>query len=78
MSGTSLSIEKSYLRLTSAPDPKTVRPLRILMMSLDNVKAKWKTDEDYIFALDQLKAIRQDLGTLQSIKEFWSSVVLYN
>ncbi|CAG8765330.1 5523_t:CDS:2, partial [Acaulospora morrowiae] len=39
--GTCTQLEKSYLRLTAAPDPSTVRPLRILKRTLEFLKAKW-------------------------------------
>ena len=67
--GTSEELEKKYLRLTSAPDPATVRPERVLELSLAHVKRK--LDENgaasYEWASDQLKAIRQDL-TVQHVK----------
>ncbi|KAJ2327546.1 hypothetical protein GGI00_004434, partial [Coemansia sp. RSA 2681] len=39
--GTCTKLEKSYLRLTSAPDPAVVRPLPILRQTLDLLKHKW-------------------------------------
>lgn len=65
--GLSTRLEKSYLRLTSAPDPKTVRPLPILQQTLELLKKKWRTEAHYAYVCDQFKSMRQDL-TVQRIK----------
>lgn len=46
LAGTCKSLEKRYLRLTSAPEPSTVRPLSVLKLSLKHVCDKWKANRD--------------------------------
>ncbi|XP_031505078.1 SAC3 family protein A isoform X1 [Nymphaea colorata] len=62
--GTCQEIEKRYLRLTSAPDPATVRPEEVLVKALEMVQSSQK---NYLYKCDQLKSIRQDL-TVQRIR----------
>ncbi|WCJ19445.1 SAC3/GANP/Nin1/mts3/eIF-3 p25 family [Euphorbia peplus] len=61
--GTCQEIEKRYLRLTSAPDPSTVRPEEVLEKALVMVQ---NSQKNYLYKCDQLKSIRQDL-TVQRI-----------
>ena len=67
LKGFSTKLEKPYLRLTTAPRTSTIRPLRILKLALENVKEKYAESDDYEFACEQLKSIRQDL-TVQHIE----------
>ena len=65
--GTCETLEKKYFRLTSAPNPATVRPLPILEKTLELLKKKWKSDNNYSYVCDQFKSLRQDL-TVQHIR----------
>uniref|UniRef100_A0A6B2L178 SAC3/GANP/THP3 conserved domain-containing protein n=1 Tax=Arcella intermedia TaxID=1963864 RepID=A0A6B2L178_9EUKA len=65
--GTCQKLEKTYLRLTSAPDPSVVRPEPVLKQALEMVKDRWKKNEDWQWCCEQMKSIRQDL-TVQQIK----------
>lgn len=66
--GTCKSLEKSYFRLTSAPDPSTVRPQPVLEDALQRLLERMEAGkENYFYAQDQLKAIRQDC-TVQHIR----------
>ncbi|KAG9259049.1 SAC3/GANP/Nin1/mts3/eIF-3 p25 family-domain-containing protein [Emericellopsis atlantica] len=72
--GTCETLEKRYLRLTSAPVPSKVRPERILRQTLELLKKKWRKEGNYSYICDQFKSMRQDL-TVQHIKnEFTVSV----
>ena len=66
--GTCKTLEKRYLRLTSAPDPVLVRPEPILSQWLDQLTKLWtKREKDWKYIEDQMRAIRQDL-TVQNLR----------
>lgn len=69
--GTCQTLEKDYLRLTSAPRPELVRPKPILEKHLANLVSERQDVEhrrDYLWFCSQLKALRQDL-TVQHIRD---------
>jgi hypothetical protein len=65
--GTSTDLEKSYLRLTTFPKPENVRPLAVLTKSLAHIKSRFIKTEDFAWANEQLKSVRQDV-TVQQIR----------
>ena len=66
--GTCRTLEKSYFRLTSAPDPALVRPPSILAAHMKNLEiAVRQKSRDYKWLSDQVRAVRQDL-TVQGVK----------
>lgn len=72
--GYSTDLEKRYLRLTSAPDPASVRPLHVLKQTLELLKKKWKDEQNYSYICDQFKSMRQDL-TVQHIQNDFTVLV---
>lgn len=49
------------LNVSQAPDPGTIRPLEVLKRTLEELKKKWRQTNDYRWACDQFKSLRQDL-----------------
>jgi hypothetical protein len=46
-------LEKSYFRLTTVPDPTTVRPEEVLKKSLKMIKKKWAANSVEYLYVDQ-------------------------
>ncbi|KAI0890293.1 SAC3/GANP/Nin1/mts3/eIF-3 p25 family-domain-containing protein [Annulohypoxylon maeteangense] len=72
--GLNENLEKRYLRLTAAPKATDVRPERILHLTLDLLKKKWRKDGNYNYICDQFKSLRQDLTVQRVRNEFTVSV----
>ncbi|CAD5219671.1 unnamed protein product [Bursaphelenchus xylophilus] len=69
--GTCTAIEKPYFRLTTEADPSQVRPYHILRRALEHVLRVYREkNDDYHYANDQLKSIRQDILTQDIRNEF--------
>lgn len=65
--GINRTIEKQYLRLTTFPKAQDVRPLEVLKMSLKHIKEQYIKNEDFDWANEQLKSVRQDI-TVQGLR----------
>ena len=73
--GTCKNLEKSYFRLTSAPDPALVRPESVLQRHLIDLKLAYeKKSRDYKWISDQIRAVRQDL-TVQGLQNSFACSV---
>ena len=76
--GTCCELEKSYFRLTSEVDPSKIRPEPVLKEALHRLKKIWKKEDRKTYAMDQLKAIRQDLVVQDINNEFTVKVYEFN
>ncbi|GFR50259.1 hypothetical protein Agub_g12445 [Astrephomene gubernaculifera] len=66
--GTCQALEKSYFRLTSQPDPASVRPEPVLERALQRLVGLIARGEaTYFYSLDQFKGMRQDC-TVQHLR----------
>ncbi|KAG2429359.1 hypothetical protein HXX76_011125 [Chlamydomonas incerta] len=66
--GTSNNLEKSYFRLTSQPEPSSVRPEPVLARALERlVRLIAAREATYFYSLDQFKGMRQDC-TVQHLR----------
>jgi hypothetical protein len=61
-------LEKSYFRLTAAPDPSVVRPEPVLRKALDRLVGMLREGRaNWFYACDQFKGLRQDC-TVQHLR----------
>ncbi|KAL3234952.1 hypothetical protein RNJ44_02740 [Nakaseomyces bracarensis] len=73
--GRCTKLEKSYLRLTSEPNPDLIRPHDVLEKAFNLLMEKYKKKEvNYTYLCDQFKAIRQDLR-VQMIEDSFTMTV---
>jgi hypothetical protein len=68
--GTCQVLEKPYFRLTTAPDPRDVRPFSVLQRAFNMLKMKWVQEPNYSYMCEQLKSIRQDLQVQRLFNAF--------
>lgn len=68
--GTCEELEKDYYRLTTLPDPSTVRPVRVLRKTLAMLEQRWDQERDYQYTSQQFKSMRQDLYVQHQHGEF--------
>jgi SAC3/GANP family len=70
--GVCKDLEKPFFRLTSKPDPNSIRPEPVLKKAMAWFKDRWKKGEiNYEYFSEQLRSIRQDL-TVQGIHNKFS------
>jgi len=75
--GTMQDLDKSYFRLTSAPDPSTVRPEPVLRRAYERlVHLLRQGKQNYFYALDQFKGMRQDCTVQHLRNDLTVSIVL--
>ena len=72
--GTCEEVEKSYVRLTRQPHASSIRPERVLRMSLESVLRREAEGEDYEARMDSLMSICQDLRLQQINNELTVTV----
>ena len=68
--GVSTDLEKSYFRLNAPPNPAEVRPQSVLEQAMEHVLAQCDHGKAYLWASDQLKAIRQDCVVQRIVNDF--------
>jgi hypothetical protein len=73
--GTCQRLEKSYFRLTSAPDPAEVRPESVLGAALDRLLRLIRAgQEKYLYLLDQFKVRALGLCACVFVMDFLHGV----
>ncbi len=53
--------------LLQVPNPANIRPLHILKQTLDLLKRKWSTEQNYAYICDQFQSLRQDLTVSSAV-----------
>eukprot|EP00960_Hanusia_phi_P052254 761356-Hanusia_phi.AAC.1 len=63
--GTCTEVEKRYIRVQSQPNPSTIRPENVLKLSLDAVKRREESGDEYEVCHEYYMSICQDLRIQQ-------------
>ncbi|KAI7882285.1 hypothetical protein K492DRAFT_160775 [Lichtheimia hyalospora FSU 10163] len=77
--GTCTDLEKPYFRLTSAPDPSTVRTVSTLKKTLKMLTEAWEQGHhNYTYICEQYKSLRQDLMVQHIRSKFTAKAYEHN
>lgn len=68
LEGSCTEVERPYYRTTALPRASDVRPVHVLKQAFALVSGKWAQTQDWVYASEMLRSIRQDL-TVQMVRD---------